>query len=130
MAKPASIDEYIALYPADTQRLLQKIRALIQEAAPGAKEKIAYGIPTFTLNGNLIHFAAYKNHIGLYPTPAGLEAFKEELVEFKNARGSVQFRLDKELPINLIERIVAYRIEKNKTEGATVKEEKRTINIL
>jgi len=107
------IDDYIANFPKETQKLLQQIRRTIRKAAPEADEKIGYGIPTFTLNGNLVHFAGYKNHIGFYPAPQGLEAFKEELSHYKGAKGSVQFPLDQPLPLELITRMVKYRVEKN-----------------
>jgi uncharacterized protein YdhG (YjbR/CyaY superfamily) len=111
--KPSSIDEYIAGFPEHTQKLLRDIRRVIREAAPEAQETIKYAMPTFTMNGNLIHFAAYKNHIGLYPAPAGIAAFKAELSEYKGAKGSVQFPLDKPMPFDLISRIVHFRIRQN-----------------
>ena len=92
-AKATTIDEYIADFPTDVQQILQQIRATIKEAAPEAGEKISYGMPTFTLKGNLIHFAAFKNHIGLYPTPNGIEEFKEELSVYKGQRVRFNFRL-------------------------------------
>ena len=114
--KPTTIDEYIAGFPADIQKILQEIRAAIRSEAPHAGEKIGYAIPTFTLNGNLIHFAAFKNHIGLYPTPNGLEEFKEELSGYKGAKGSVQFPLDQPMPIDLIKRITRFRVAKMMTK--------------
>ncbi|MEN6313483.1 MAG: DUF1801 domain-containing protein [Clostridiaceae bacterium] len=108
-----SIDEYIKDFPPETQKKLEQIRTIIKEAAPDAKEKISYQMPAFTLNGNLVYFAAFKNHIGFYPTPSGIEAFKDELKAYKNAKGSVQFPLDKPLPVELISRIVKYRVEEN-----------------
>jgi uncharacterized protein YdhG (YjbR/CyaY superfamily) len=112
-AKATTIDDYIADFPADVQQILQQIRATIKEAAPAAGEKISYGMPTFTLKGNLIHFAAFKNHIGLYPTPNGIEEFKEELSAYKGAKGSVQFPIDKPMPLALITRIVKFRVKKS-----------------
>jgi uncharacterized protein YdhG (YjbR/CyaY superfamily) len=112
-AKVTTIDEYIADFPTDVQEILQQIRATIKEAAPEAGEKISYGMPTFTLKGNLIHFAAFKNHIGLYPTPNGIEEFKEELSAYKGAKGSVQFPIDKPMPLALITRIVKFRVKKS-----------------
>ena len=109
----SSIDEYVKCFPLETQKKLEEIRATIKTIVPEAKEKISYQMPTFTLNGNLVHFAAYKNHIGLYPAPSGIEAFKDELKAYKNAKGSVQFPLDKPLPIELISRIVKYRVAEN-----------------
>jgi len=108
-----SIDEYIAEFPPETQRVLQELRALITAAAPGATETISYAIPTFDLNGHLVHFAGYKRHIGFYPTGSGVEAFKEELKPYKSGKGSVQFPLGRPLPTNLIRRIVELRVEAN-----------------
>lgn len=111
--KPATIDEYITGFPENIQEILQSVRATIQKAAPDAKEAIRYAIPTFTLNGNLVHFAAFKNHVGFYPAPAGMEAFDEELFPYKTGKGSVQFPLDKPMPLFLISRIVALRVKTN-----------------
>lgn len=108
-----NIDEYIASYPADVQELLQTIRATIQAAAPDATEAIKYGIPTFVLNGNLVHFGGYKNHIGFYPAPMGIEAFKEETAKYETGKGTLQFPIDKPLPLDLISRIVKYRAARN-----------------
>lgn len=105
------IDSYIASFPVDVQEHLHQIRITIKKAVPLATEKISYGMPTFYLNGNLIHFAAYKKHIGLYPAPQGIEAFKKELSVYKGAKGSVQFPLDQPMPLDLIERITKYRAE-------------------
>jgi uncharacterized protein YdhG (YjbR/CyaY superfamily) len=111
--KITTIDDYIATFPANVKDNLNQIRATIKKAAPDAIEKISYGMPTFELNGNLIHFAAFKNHIGLYPAPQGIEAFKTELSGYKGAKGSVQFPLDQQMPLDLISRITKYRVEKN-----------------
>lgn len=108
-----TIDEYINMFPEDVQRILHELRRTIQEAAPEAEETINYQMPTFTLNGNLVHFAAFKNHIGLYPTPSGIEAFEKELSQYKSAKGSVQFPIDEPLPLPLIRRIVEYRVREN-----------------
>ena len=109
--KPADIDSYIAAFPREVRPILEQIRKTINKAAPSASETIKYGIPTFTLGGkNLVHFAAYKNHIGFYPAPSGIEAFKEELSVYKNAKGSVQFPLVKPIPFELIREIVKFRI--------------------
>jgi uncharacterized protein YdhG (YjbR/CyaY superfamily) len=108
-----SIDEYIAKCPKETQRILGELRATIKAAAPGAKEKISYQIPTFDLNGNLVHFAAFKNHIGFYPTPSGIKAFRKELLIYECAKGSVQFPIDKPLPLKLISKIVRFRVAEN-----------------
>lgn len=112
--KPESIEEYIAGFPAPVQKVLQQVRKTIRDAAPEAEEAISYAMPTFKLNGNLIHFAAFKNHIGLYPAPQGIEAFKEELSGYKGAKGSVQFPLDQPMPLDLIKRIVLYRVAQQK----------------
>ena len=105
-----SIDDYIAAFPVATQRALREIRSIIRAAAPGATERISYSMPTFDLNGkHLVHFAGHANHVGLYPIPSGIEAFKEELAPFKQGKGSVQFPLSEPLPADLIRRIVEFR---------------------
>lgn len=109
----ASMDEYIATFPADIQRILQEMRAVIHESAPEAKEKISYQMPTFELEGNLIHFAAFKNHIGLYPTPGGIEEFKEELSKYEGAKGSIRFPLNEPMPYELVKKIVKFRVIEN-----------------
>lgn len=108
-----TIDEYIATFPENVQDILQEIRKVIRGAAPDAEEAISYGMPTFKLNGNLVHFAAYEKHIGFYPAPSGIEAFKEELSTYKGGKGSVQFPIDKPLPLDLVEKIVIFRVEEN-----------------
>lgn len=112
-APPKNIDEYLAGYPEDVQKVLEKIRMTIRKAAPRADEIINYGIPTFTLHGNLVHFAAFKNHIGFYPTPSGIEQFQAELLRYEGAKGSVRFPLDEPLPLDLIGRIVKFRVGEN-----------------
>ena len=107
------IDSYIASFPEETRALLKQIRTTIRKAAPEAKETISYGMPTFTLKGNLVHFAAFKNHIGFYPTPSGIEAFKKELSVYEGAKGSVQFPLAKPIPFGLISKIVEFRVKEN-----------------
>jgi uncharacterized protein YdhG (YjbR/CyaY superfamily) len=109
----SSIDEYIAEFPTETQTMLQELRGIIKASAPDATERISYAIPTFDLNGHLVHFAGYKNHIGFYPTSSGIEAYKEELTPYKTAKGSVQFPLGQPLPTDLIRRIVEFRVEGN-----------------
>lgn len=121
---PATIDEYIAGFPEDVQTVLEKIRATIRKAAPSAQEKISYQIPTFTLHGNLIHFAAFKKHVGLYPAPRGAEEFKQELTAYAGGKGTVQFPLDKRLPLGLISRIVKYRVKQNLARAATKHQKK------
>ena len=117
-------DEYIADYPKDVQNILNKVRATIKKAAPKAEETINYGIPTFTLNGNLVHFAAFKTHIGFYPTPSGIEKFKKELSVYEGAKGSVKFPLDGPIPYALITRIVKFRGKEN-LERAEAKGKKK-----
>jgi uncharacterized protein YdhG (YjbR/CyaY superfamily) len=123
---PKNIDEYIADFPKDVQKLLQQLRSTIKKAAPKAEEKIAYGIPTFTLHGNLVHFGGYKTHIGFYPAPSGLEAFKKELGQYLTGKGTAQFPLDKPLPLDLITEIVKFRAMKN-LEKPVAKREKKSI---
>lgn len=110
---PANIDDYIAGFPESVQTLLQQVRTTIRETAPDAQEAIKYAMPAFTLNGNLVYFAAFKNHIGFYATPTGHEAFKDELSVYKQGKGSVQFPLDRPMPLDLIGRIVAFRVAEN-----------------
>lgn len=111
----ATIDEYIAQFPPEIQDRLQQIRKVVREAAPDAVEKISYQMPTFETDGrNLVHFAAFKNHIGFYPTPSGTEEFAEELSVYRGGKGSVQFPLDQPLPLDLIRRVVLFRVEENR----------------
>ncbi len=108
------IDNYILTFSPDIQSKLNELRKVIQEASPNAAEKISYGMPTFELHGNLVHFAAFKNHIGFYPTPSGIDMFKEELSAYKMSKGAVQFPIDRPLPYELIARIVKFRTEENR----------------
>ena len=110
---PKTIDEYIAGFPNDVQEILEKIRITIRKAAPEAEETIKYQIPTFTLKGNLVHFAAYKKHIGFYPAPRAIEEFKNELSIYDGAKGTIQFPLDKPVPFDLISKIVKFRAKDN-----------------
>jgi uncharacterized protein YdhG (YjbR/CyaY superfamily) len=112
-----SIDEYILQFPSEVQEILEKLRRVIKESAPDAKEKISYQMPAFVLNGNLVYFAAYKKHIGFYPTPSGINAFKNELSEYKGGKGTVQFPIEKPLPYELISRIVKFRAAENKKKA-------------
>jgi uncharacterized protein YdhG (YjbR/CyaY superfamily) len=107
------IDDYIARFPKDIQARLSAIRKAIRQAAPEAVEKISYGMPTFYLNGNLVHFAAFKNHIGFYPTPSGITGFEKELKKYKRAKGSAQFPYDEDLPLDLVRKIVEFRVKEN-----------------
>lgn len=113
-----SVEEYIKTFPAEIQKILQQVRETIKKAAPEAEETINYQIPTFKLNGNLVHFAAFKNHIGFYPAPSGQKAFEKELSVYKSGKGSVQFPLDKPIPLALIKRIVQYRVKENSSKGS------------
>jgi uncharacterized protein YdhG (YjbR/CyaY superfamily) len=112
-----TIDEYIQGFPKQVRERLESIRRLVRKLAPEAQEKISYQMPTFYLNGNLVHFAAFKNHIGIYPTPNGISAFQKELSRYKSGKGSVQFPMDEALPIELIGKIVKYRLEQNRNKG-------------
>lgn len=113
MNKPSNIDEYIAIFPGEVQQTLELIRATIKDAAPQAIEVISYGMPAFKLNGILVWFAAYSKHIGFYPKTSGIEIFKNELSIYKSAKGSVQFPLDKPIPLELITEIVKFRVAEN-----------------
>jgi len=121
---PKNIDEYIAGFPHDVQEILEKIRMAIRKAAPDAGETIKYQMPTFTLKGNLVHFAAFKKHIGFYPAPTGTEKFQKELSVYQGAKGSVRFPLDKPIPFDLISRIVKFRVKEN-LERAAAKGKKK-----
>lgn len=114
---PQTIDEYIAGFPNDIQAILQKIRKIVKNAAPEAQEKISYQMPTFYLNGNLVHFAAFKHHIGFYPTPSGTAKFQKEIAKYKAAKGSIQFPLDEPIPYDLITKIVEFRVKENLAKG-------------
>ena len=111
-----TIDEYIGAFPKDIQFILEKIRKTIRRAAPEAFEAISYQMPTFKLNGNLVHFAAYKNHIGFYPVPSGIEAFKGELAPYIAGKGTLRFPLDKPIPYHLIEKVVMFRVKENQAK--------------
>jgi uncharacterized protein YdhG (YjbR/CyaY superfamily) len=111
--KPHTIDDYIAAFPITTQLLLEQIRECIRAAAPDAEEIISYSMPAFRQKGILVYFAAYSKHIGFYPTASGIQTFKEELSVYKGAKGSVQFPLDKPLPLELISKIVKFRLAEN-----------------
>ncbi|QUE87766.1 iron chaperone [Exiguobacterium alkaliphilum] len=108
--KMTTVDEYILQFPVEVQAILQTLRKSVKDISPEAEEKMSYQMPTYYLKGNLVHFAAYKNHIGFYPTPAGIDAFKDELSDYKSAKGSVQFPIDKPIPFKLIKRIVEFRV--------------------
>ena len=116
----SNIDEYIAGFPAGVREMLEKVRGVISAAAPQATETINYGIPTFQLNGNLVHFAAFRNHIGFYPTPSGIDKFRERLSVYENAKGSVKFPIAGEIPYSLIDEIVRFRVKENLEKGKKV----------
>lgn len=109
-----TIDQYIKQFPPAVQEKLEKLRRVIKDAAPDSTERISYQMPTFYLQGNLVHFAAFKQHIGFYPAPSGIERFKEELAGYKSSKGAVQFPIDEPLPYELISRIVIFRADENK----------------
>ena len=108
-----TIDEYIGAFPTNIQDVLQELRQTIRKAAPEAEETISYQIPTFRLNGNLVHFGAFKNHIGFFPTSSGIRAFKKELSRYEVSKGTVRFPMDKPLPLSLVSRIVKFRVKEN-----------------
>jgi uncharacterized protein YdhG (YjbR/CyaY superfamily) len=108
-----SIDEYINTFPKEIQEILENLRQIIKTTAPKAEETISYKIPTFKLNGNLVHFAAFKNHIGFYPTPSGIEKFKKELSTFETSKGTIKFPLDQPIPFDLVKKIVEFRVREN-----------------
>ncbi len=115
---PKNIDEYIAGFPPEIQEKLEKIRDTIRKAAPKAEEAISYMMPTFKLHGNLVHFAAFKNHLGFYPGAAGIVAFQEELAGYETSKGTVQFPLDQRIPFGLITKIVKFRVQQNLDKAA------------
>jgi uncharacterized protein YdhG (YjbR/CyaY superfamily) len=111
------VDQYLDGVPNEVRAVLEELRATIRAAAPAATEKISYQMPTFYLNGNLVHFAAFKQHIGFYPTPSGIEAFKEKLAKYRSSKGAVQFPIDEPLPLALIAEIVRFRVAENTGKG-------------
>jgi uncharacterized protein YdhG (YjbR/CyaY superfamily) len=121
---PKNIDEYIAGFPQDVQEILEEIRLTIRKAAPNAEEAISYQIPTFTLRGNLVHFAAFKKHIGFYPTSSGIEKFKDELSAYAGSKGTVRFPFGEPIPFDLIGRMVEFRVREN-LDRAEAKQKKK-----
>lgn len=117
--KPADMDSYIASFPKDVQKMLQQVRSAIKKAAPKAEETIKYTIPTFTLNGNMLSFAAYKKHIGVYPAPKGTASFQKELAPYKKAKATIQFPLDKPIPLQLLTSLVKYRMKEMLAKSKT-----------
>ncbi|PJZ53167.1 iron chaperone [Leptospira adleri] len=112
-----TIDEYIACFPKEIQKMLSEMRNLIKKSAPMAKEKISYNMPAFAYNGNLVYFAAFKKHIGFYPTSSATKVFENELAPYKFSKGAIQFPLDKNLPKTLISKIVKFRVEENQSKS-------------
>ena len=108
-----SIDEYISTFPANVQIILEELRRAIRDAAPQAQEAISYQMPAFKLNGNLVWFAAFKNHIGFYPTSSGIEAFKERLAAYETSKGTVKFPINEPIPFDLVKEIVKFRVKEN-----------------
>lgn len=121
MTNATTIDEYIAGFPPDIQHILEQVRSTVKKAAPQATEGIGYGMPAFKQNGPLVYFAAYPHHIGFYPIPSGLEAFKAELSKYKTGKGSVQFPLDQPMPLTLITKMVKFRAKENDAKLAAKK---------
>jgi len=118
---PQTIDEYMADFPAPAQAIMRRMRALIHEIAPEATEKISYGMPTFVLGQNLVHFAAYEHHIGFYPTPSGIAHFEEELKDYETSKGTVRFPLDKPIPYDLVRRITEFRVAETRARAKNKK---------
>ena len=114
--KYETIDEYINSFPKELKQLLQEVRKTIRKAAPSAEEAISYQIPTFKLNGNLVHFAAFKNHIGFYPGSKAINIFSKEIVSYKSSKGAIQFPLDKPMPLTLIKKIVRFRVKESSSK--------------
>jgi uncharacterized protein YdhG (YjbR/CyaY superfamily) len=115
--KPENTEQYIISFPLKVQDLLRSLRALILDLAPSATEKLSYGMPAYFLNGSLVYFAAFKNHIGFYPHPSAIKAFQDELLLYKTSKGAIQFSYDKPLPIDLIKKMVVFRIVENQNKS-------------
>lgn len=124
MQKPSNTDEYIATFPEKTKVMMEQLRNTIKKAAPKAEEVISYGMPAYKQNGMLVYFAAFRNHIGFYPTASGIKEFKNELFMYKGAKGSVQFPLDKPLPLSVVKKIVKFRVAENQQKASIVKKVK------
>lgn len=122
--KPNNIDEYIANFPPEVRQILINLRNVVKEAAPNSTEKISYQMPAFELQGNLVYFAAFKNHIGFYPTPSGITAFEQELSDYKKSKGAVQFPIKKPIPYELIKSIVEFRVNENISKAKIKSKEK------
>jgi uncharacterized protein YdhG (YjbR/CyaY superfamily) len=120
-----TVDEYLSAVPSTTRSILQKLRKTIKQAAPRAEEVISYNIPAFKLNGMLVYYAAHKDHIGFYPTPSGIEAFKKELSDYEGAKGSIKFPIDKPIPFDLVNKIVKFRVQENLRKAGTKEKKKK-----
>ncbi len=125
-AASQTIDDYVAGFPPEVQAILQQIRQIVHDAAPEAEEAIKYQMPTFVLHGNLVHFAAYRQHIGFYPTPSATEAFQQALAPYKGGKGSIRFPLDQPIPYDLIRQIVAFRVAENQARAETKTRRKKS----
>jgi uncharacterized protein YdhG (YjbR/CyaY superfamily) len=121
---PKNIDEYICGFPPGVQEILKRIRAIVRQAAPEAKEAIKYRMPTFVFHGNLVHFAAFQKHVGFYPTPSAIEAFSNGLAGYHSAKGSIQFPLDKPVPFSLVRKLVQFRVKETRKKLAAQKGKK------
>jgi len=119
-----NVDDYIDMFPDNTKQILKKFRQAIQESASKAEETISYGIPTYRLNGNLVHFGGFKNHVGFYPAPQAITFFEKELSLYKTSKGTIQFSLDKPIPYDLVKKIVKYRVKENLKKNHTTKTQK------
>ena len=124
MTKFKNVDEYIIVFPEETQKILEQIRETVKKAAPDAEEIISYGMPSYKQNGRLLYFAAFKNHIGFYPMTTGIEAFKDRLFDYKWAKGSIQFPIDKPMPLGLIAKIVKFRVNENLEKSNNTKKKR------
>src|SRR5437899_8523818 len=111
--KATNVDHYIAGFPEETQKHLNRLRSIIRKAAPAAEESISYGMPAYKLQGTLVYFGGFKNHVGFYPTASGIKNFQEEIAAYKNSKGAVQFPLNEPLPVKLVEKIVTFRVNEN-----------------
>ncbi len=123
-SRPSTIDEYISGFPEEIQEILSRVREMVRQLAPEADETISYQMPTFRLNGNLLHFAAFKNHLGFYPTPSGTEAFQQQLAPYIHGKGSIRFPFDQPIPYGLIAEIVSFRVQESQEKAKARKKKK------
>jgi len=119
-----TVDEYLSTFPATTRRILQEVRQTIKKAAPQAEEVISYNMPAFKLHGVLVYYAAYQKHVGFYPTPSAIKAFQKELAQYESSKGAVQFPIDQPMPVELITKIVHFRVRENLAKEKTGKQTK------